>query len=138
MNWLDVLSDGATYLAIAGVGGAAAAAAWKFFGWKQAAAVAVVTLGVLGAFYVLDLQDDKARVERELTETKAALERERKQTAAVDKGTEAAEKVIVTVTKTVDRIVEVEREVADAPPSEDGPVAPVLKRALDGLREQPN
>jgi len=135
VNWLDAIADGATYLTVAGVGATAAAAAWKWLGWKQAAAIVAATVLALGAFYVLDLQDDKARVERELTETKATLERERKQAAAVTEGTKAAEKVIVTVTKTVDRIVEVEREVADAPPEDDGPVAPVLKRALDGLRD---
>jgi len=132
MDWLWDLSS---YLTIAGIGAAGAAAAWKWLGWKQAVAIGAVTVVVLGVFYVLDLQDDKARVERELTETKATLERERKQAEAEDKGTKAAEKVIVTVTKTVDRIVEVEREVADAPPEDDGPVAPVLKRALDGLRD---
>jgi len=135
MNLLDALADGATYLTIAGVGAAAAAAAYRWLGWRQAAAIGAVTIAALGVFYIMDLQDDKARVEKELSETKATLERERKQSAAVTEGTKEAEKVIVTVTKTVDRIVEVEREVADAPPEDDGPVAPVLKRALDGLRD---
>lgn len=132
---MDWLWDSAAYLAVLTGGGIVTAACLKWLGVRPALIAGAATALLLGAVFVLDLMDDKARLQTELTETKATLERERKQNAAVDVGTVAAEKIIVTVEKTVEKLVEVERKAADAPPSEDGPVAPVLRDALDGLRD---
>lgn len=69
-------------------------------------------------------------VER-LEATQQALEQKLK---SADRATKALEENISERQKTREEIEKIETEVNNAPKSEDGPIAPVLRRALDGLQ----
>lgn len=105
--------------------------------WPYAFAAAVV----LGAWlYVDHLRDSLADTKAKLTATESALEAEAIRREAERRHHESIVAALAAERAAADKrasdLAQARAVVSQAPPSDDGPVAPVLKQALDALRRR--
>lgn len=109
---------------------------WRLVAWGAAA------LAIGGAvWWVMGLRSDLAAARAEAENLRSTLQSERAARMAI---VQERDRVIATMEATAsaaaeraERVTQLREEIASAPDSDDGPVAPVLERALDGLRLTP-
>lgn len=109
------------------------------WGWKNWILGGAIALAVGGAWlYVQHLQDEVLVLEKSLDR---AVDAAKANADAVITMQQESEKVLVSIGKDRNRAVarakaleKVLKDVESAPPSDDGPLAPVLERTVDWLR----
>lgn len=114
-------------------------------GWKKWALVGLAVLAVAGYVLLLRAQVAEARLDAAQAQHRAALwegaaETNRKALDRLRADTERAQAEMAATHRAalarLERRTRILQEIADAPETDDGPLAPVLSRALERLRQQ--
>lgn len=114
-------------------------------GWKKWALLGLAVLAVAGYVLLLRAQVAEARLDAAQAQHRAALWQDAAETnrQALDRLRADTEKAQAEMAAThraalarLERRTRILQEIADAPETDDGPLAPVLSRALERLRGQ--
>lgn len=108
--------------------------------WRLVALIAGALAAVAVFLFVVGTIKENGKLKVDLTQAvetsnanAAAAEAQRLETARIQDVADGAAKTKIIIR----RVADVKRkEIVDAPPSDDGPLAPVLRRALDGLQRR--
>ncbi len=107
----------------------------SFFGWRAAAGLGFVAAAAALWIWIGALRGANAALTTERDRLAASLAAEREALALRDRAVAALEAALADARARAAKLRQSRQEVIDAPDADDAPVAPVLRRALDGLRD---
>lgn len=99
-------------------------------------AIAILTLGLYAS--VKHSGALSARLDQAIEISNANAEIAAKERAEVNRVQSIADTATQALASNQKHYAPIKRSISDAPPSDDGPISPILRRTLDGLRSPPD